>query len=185
VLLHGLSGDERSLWVFEPALPRDGMILAVRGVYPWPPGGYSWIAPDVDRRYAAQDFAAGIEAVVTAMEARLPGEVLQQGVVLVGFSQGTGLSFALAATRRVKVSGIVCLSGFLPDGVIEVDPGIRVFWSHGVHDPLVPIDEARVDVARLRRAGVQVTLCEAETGHKVGLECVHRLRTWLVEEGLA
>jgi phospholipase/carboxylesterase len=183
VLLHGLGGDERSLWVFEPAFPRQAAILAVRGIYSWPPGGCSWIAPEVDHRYGPQDYAAGIEAVHTAVEARLNPESQRRGLVLVGFSQGTGLAFAAAADRRFNIAGIVSLCGFLPDGPLQVAPGMPVYWSHGRRDTLVPIDEARQDVERLKAAGAQVTFCESDAGHKVSRGCVQALRTWLAGAG--
>jgi phospholipase/carboxylesterase len=185
VLLHGLSGDETSLWVFEPALPRRAAIVALRGLYPWPAGGFSWVAPGVDRRYQPQDFAEGVNAVEQAVTTCLSSAERRRGLVLVGFSQGSGLAFAAAAGQRLPVAGIVCLAGFLPDGALQGVSDLPVFWSHGRRDALVPIDEARQEVEQLRAAGARVTFCEADTGHKVGQECVRKLRSWLVEQGLA
>jgi phospholipase/carboxylesterase len=185
VLLHGLSGDETSLWVFESALPRRAVILSVRGIYPWPAGGFSWVAPGVDHRYSPQDFVAGVEAVEQAVRACLSDVERGRGIIFVGFSQGSGLAFAAAYDQRLPVAGIACLAGFLPDGPPERVSGLPVFWSHGRQDTLVPIEEAREEVERLRAAGARVTFCEANAGHKVDRACWQRLRTWLREEGLA
>lgn len=185
VLLHGLSGDESSLWVFESALPRRSTLLAVRGVYVWPPGGFSWVAPEVDHRYRPQDFAAGVTAVERVVNACLSSAERNRGLILVGFSQGAGLAFAAAADPRLPIAGVVCLAGFLPDGPLQRVSGLPVYWSHGRRDPLVSIDEAREQVERLRAAGAQVTFCEAETTHKVARECLQGLRSWLQEKGLA
>ncbi|MGD8822778.1 MAG: hypothetical protein PVG63_06725, partial [Anaerolineales bacterium] len=56
--------------------------------------------------------------------------------------------------------------------------GVPVYWGHGTEDELIPIEHARHDVERLRTAGVDVSFCEAEVGHKVGVECTRGLKTW-------
>ena len=42
LLLHGWTGDENAMWVFAPRLPTGAMILAPRGLYSSPLGGYGW-----------------------------------------------------------------------------------------------------------------------------------------------
>lgn len=77
---------------------------------------------------------------------------------------------------------IVSLAGFLPQGDLENLNGIPVYWGHGISDPLVPIEKAREAVQTLKRAGADVLLCEAQVGHKVGLECTRGLKDWLVKQ---
>jgi predicted esterase len=43
----------------------------------------------------------------------------------------------------------------------------------------VPVERARRDVEILRAASVDVAYCEAEVGHKLGIDCLHGLKTWL------
>jgi predicted esterase len=34
VMLHGLSGDENVMWIFDHALPREATVIAPRALYP-------------------------------------------------------------------------------------------------------------------------------------------------------
>ena len=56
---------------------------------------------------------------------------------------------------------------------------LPVYWGHGTQDDQVPVERARRDVARLRQAGVDVSYCEADVGHKLGADCLLGLASWL------
>jgi predicted esterase len=80
---------------------------------------------------------------------------------------------------------VVSLAGFVPDG-FEVRAGARlagvpVYWGHGTKDDQVPVQRARRDVSRLRQAGLDVTYCEADVGHKLGADCLRGLKGWFFE----
>lgn len=60
VMLHGWTGDENSMWIFAPRLPADAILLAPRGLYESPLGGYSWY-PKIDRLWPRiEDFDEAI-----------------------------------------------------------------------------------------------------------------------------
>jgi predicted esterase len=91
------------------------------------------------------------------------------------------VALGAAAAGAIHPAGIAVLSGFLPTGCEpRALAGLPVFWSHGIKDSLVTVDQARADSRRLEVGGAQLTYCEADVGHKVGLPCVRGLRAWLV-----
>jgi predicted esterase len=98
---------------------------------------------------------------------------------LMGFSNGTAMSFAAAMTPiSPPPAGIIAISGHLPEGDLSLLKGIPVYWGHGIRDAFIPIDTARSDAERLRQEAVPVTYCEADVGHKLGAECLNNLRSW-------
>ncbi len=173
VMLHGLTGDESVMWTFQSALPSDRTIAAPRAPFESPLGGYSWVE---DLSSGVRDYGPSSRAL-----AGLVDELGQGRPILVGFSQGAGLAFAACALRAVDPVAIVALSGFLPPLDLAAMHGRPIYWAHGLRDERVPIERARGDVARLRSAGASVELCESDVGHKVSVDCLRGLRTWLVD----
>jgi phospholipase/carboxylesterase len=96
-----------------------------------------------------------------------------------GFSQGAALSFALAELLEKAPRAVVALAGYYPEGDSTRIKQIPVFWGHGTSDELVPIERARQDVAMLEAIGTDITYCEADVGHKLGIECTRGLKRWL------
>jgi predicted esterase len=41
-LLHGWTGDETKMWVFTRHLQKSFIIVALRGLFPTPQGGFGW-----------------------------------------------------------------------------------------------------------------------------------------------
>ncbi len=173
ILLHGLTGDEDSMWPFLSALPAGRPVAAPRAPYAWPEGGYSWVEGP---RRGLDAYAPASRALADLIETLGPGQP-----ILVGFSQGAAMAFAATALLDIDPLAVVALSGLVPQGILA---GLRdkpVFWAHGLRDDRVPIEAARGDVRRLRDAGAQVEFCESDVGHKVGVECLRGLRTWLTD----
>jgi len=170
VLLHGYGGDEKVMWVFADALPSAWTTIAFRGIAPAEGGGYRW---HVGRRWPppqAEAFGPAVEAVRQAIpQAR--------GILWIGFSQGAALALCCAAAGLRSI-GVACLAGYLPQGLSALETGLPVFWAHGRRDDKVPIDSARAAAETLRSWGVRLDFCEADSGHKVGAECLRALRIW-------
>jgi phospholipase/carboxylesterase len=179
VLLHGWTGDENVMWVVAEALPSNGLMIAPRGPFPSPNGGYGWEESHTAEGTTFDDLQPGVTALKALLE-RLANErgFKRSRVILVGFSQGAALAFAAARDLAVRPQGIIALAGFLPDGDAANLGGLPVFWGHGTLDTRVPIERARSDVGRLRRVGAAVQFCEAEVDHRVGVECMRGLRRW-------
>ncbi len=177
IMLHGWSGDERAMWVFENVLPSSSMAVSIRGMFPVKNGGYQWTneSPSIDLDITKFDDASiFLKSVKDDLVAELKDSIK---VVLMGFSQGAALAFA--SLGDLKPDGIVAIAGFLPEGNIKHFSSVPVFWGHGIRDDHVPISRAREDVARLRKAGVEVAFCEVDVGHKLGVECAQGLERWL------
>lgn len=180
IMLHGLTGDEQSMWALEAATPPDAMLVTPRGPFPQPQGGYAW-----NRAIQAwPPLLAEFETAADKLEVLLAWladrfDLDRQRVVLMGFSNGAAMAFAAPMLgMTIAPAGVVAMSGHLPQGRLEPLAESPIFWSHGTQDPFIPIDVARADVARLRAIGAMVDYCEAEVGHKLGAGCRDELRDW-------
>ena len=135
--------------------------------------------PPSTGRSTFEDFRPGVTFVERLLDTLAAERGLDRGrMVLVGFSQGAALAFAVAREDRLRPRGIVALAGVLPDGDVGRLRGIPIFWGHGTQDTHVPIEAARADVERLRRVGASVQMCEADVEHRVGVECMRGLKQW-------
>lgn len=176
LMLHGWTGDEQAMWVFAGRMPADALLVAPRALYPSPLGGYSWHADQHKSWPWVDDFNPALEALFQALDGNNFPEADFSDMVLVGFSQGAALAYALALQHPRRVRALVGLSGFMPDGAEALAryrplEGKPVFTAHGSQDRLVAVEKARHAVGILEEAGASVTYCEEDVGHKLGAGC--------------
>jgi phospholipase/carboxylesterase len=185
LMLHGWTGDEQSMWVFASHLPKDAILVSPRGLYPAAIGGYGWIEGTEEEwpQVTVTDFRMAIDCLL-ALVSSYHYPSADPGVFsLIGFSQGAALSYAMALLAPARVHAVAGLAGFIPQGAetyIDSKPlsGKPVFVVHGTKDEVVPVSFARKSVSLLKKAGAQVSYCEAEVGHKLSSRCFSGLETF-------
>ena len=184
LMLHGWTGDEDSMWIFIHRLPREAYIIAPRGLYTTPLGGYGW-HPLKSRTWPwVDDFLPAVEKLSALLTpANFPQADLTR-FQLVGFSQGAAMAYAFALLNPHRLVALAGLSGFAPDGAISLAAGqplrgVPVFIAHGMRDELVPVDRARRAAELLQEAGGNVTYCEDDVGHKLSADCFRSLEIFL------
>lgn len=186
-MLHGYTGDENSMWVFAKDMPPHYWIAAPRAPFPAEPRGYSWrpLQPATFGRPSLEDLVPQAEALIRFVdEYQASAGIEASDFDVMGFSQGGAMSNVLAFLypQRIRKWGV--LAGFVPGGLdvyAKNQPlkGKQVFVTHGTRDDMVPIDRARASVAVLEQAGAQIVYCEDDVGHKVSLNCLRALRSYL------
>jgi predicted esterase len=190
VLVHGLTGDENSMWVFARNLSAQYWMIAPRAPYPSDLGGYSWREPfdssDYGRPTLAQLRAGAEELIRLVDEYAASVGVGAQTFDVVGFSQGAALCNTLnfLFPDRIRKTGI--LAGFVPEGLEELASqrpleGKPYFVAHGTKDETVNVERARASISILERAGARVTYCEDEVGHKVSANCLRALKEFFAD----
>jgi len=179
VLLHGWTGDENSMWIFASRLPQNCWMVAPRGPYPTPMGGYAWY-PHRSSWPELEDFRSAVESLSGLLTSEnFPGA--DWGALhLLGFSQGAALACAYALLNPGQVASVAGLSGFVPEeaAALAADGrlnGLPVFLAHGTQDSMVPVALARKSAALLEQAGARVTYCEDDVGHKLSANCFRAL----------
>jgi len=179
LMLHGWTGDENSMWIFAHKLPAQVAVLAPRGPYIVPEGGYTWceIQGKIWGLLEINDLSPSAEALIGFVDDwSQTAEVDVDQIDLIGFSLGAALSYTLALLHPERIRTLAALSGFMPgnaENLLAGRPlaGKHVFVTHGRQDNMIPVEQTRKCVALLEGSGVQVTYCETDGGHKVSMDC--------------
>lgn len=190
LLIHGLTGDENSMWVFARNLPSSYWIIAPRGPHRAEPSGYSWrerFDSSQFGRPTVEQLRVGVEGLIRLVDEYAASTGIDASTFdVMGFSQGAAMCNVLAFLypQRVRKTGI--LAGFVPGGLEELIShrpleGKPFFVTHGTKDDTVSIERARESIAILEQAGAQVTYCEDEVGHKVSVNCLRALKDFLTD----
>jgi phospholipase/carboxylesterase len=182
-LLHGWTGDENAMWVFADRLPATHLLVAPRGLYATPLGGYGWVENHKKVWSSIADFQPAVGALSALLTEKLLPDADFARISLVGFSQGAALSYALALLQPGCFERVAGLSGFMPTGnEILVNErslsGKPVFIAHGAKDEIVPIEKAHQAADALELAGARVIYCEDDVGHKLSASCFHGLEVF-------
>lgn len=190
IMLHGYGSDENDLFSFATELPEELFIISVKAPYPMQPYGNAWYAINFDaergkwndneQAIASRDLIAKFidEAVATY-------PVDKNNVSLLGFSQGSILSYAVALTYPEKVKNIVALSGYIvqdifPDDINTKDySNLDFYCSHGSVDQVIPVDWARQTPAFLDGLNIKNQYSEFPVGHGVAPQNFYEFKTWL------
>ena len=108
-------------------------------------------------------------------------------VTLLGFSQGTILSFAVGLSYPEKIKNIIGLSGYineaiLKDGYAENDfSSLNIYSSHGSVDQVIPVDWARKTKPFLEKLHIDCHYSEFPVGHGVAPQNFHEFKQWLAK----
>jgi len=183
---HGRGAEENDLVPLTLALDLSDVILITpRAPFAFPYGGYAWYnlgqeaAPDPETfRTSLKLFQQFVSEVKTGYP------VDPERLLLLGFSQGTVISYAAVLLDPPSFRGVAALSGYVPQrsGLrLEMSKltGFPVFISHGSNDPMIPVQFGRESAELLKRAGADVTYHEYSMGHEVTEDTMHDLKQWL------
>ena len=183
ILLHGWTGDENSMWVFESRIPKDASLAALRGLYNTPIGGYSW-HPFLEHKWPAfNDFIPAINSLNDLFNNSNFIISEHSKISLIGFSQGAAFAYSFAFRFPERVASLASLSGFLPENIEPVVnrvnfQGMPIYISHGSKDDLVPVSKAKYAADTLSRAGARVSYCEENVGHKLSASCFNGMESF-------
>lgn len=184
VMLHGRFGSEDVMWVFRKAIPRPWFVVAPRAPLV-DQGGYSWLYQSYDEWPDLAAFKPAVAALVRFIQA-LPRlyNADPDRIYLMGFSQGTAVSFATALQHPGLVRGVAGLVGFVPTMTGEAIDGrltdLPVFMAAGTEDELVPHEVAQQSAELVRHSGANLEYHEYRIGHKVTAAGIEDLRRWFL-----
>lgn len=191
--LHGLGADGHD---FEPIVPLLPLAVPLRFVFPHAPeravtinGGTrmrAWY--DIDPRAPL----AGTEHIRTAaaqvaelVAAEAERGVVQEKVVLAGFSQGGVVALHLALRTERPFAGVMALSTYvhdhehLGDQISLAGVEVPILMAHGQQDPMIPLSRAVTSRDAMTSLGCQVDWREYGMGHQVCPQEIDDIGQWL------
>jgi phospholipase/carboxylesterase len=191
-MCHGYGSDENDLFSFASELPEELFVISVRAPYPLQPYGNAWYAIhfDTDDGKWSDDEQAktSVKAIVEFIDYAVKTyPVNTNNVTLLGFSQGTILSYAVALNHPKKVKNVIALSGYINNALLpeSIDKNtfkhLAIFASHGSVDQVIPVDWARKAPEFLKELHMNHVYKEYPVGHGVAPQNFYDFKAWLVE----
>ena len=190
ILLHGYGSNEQDLFSFADELPDELLIISARAPLTLMPGSYAWYEIHFDNTDGKfSDIPQAIAARETIAnfidEAKQEFKVNNNNTFLLGFSQGTILSYAVALNYPEKVQHVVALSGYINDELLSKNlnansyNNLDFFISHGSVDQVLPVDWGRKAKPFLDNLNINSSYQEYPVGHGVAPQNFYALKTWI------
>ena len=188
IMLHGFGANMQDLAGLSPVISEEGYVYALPNA-PIPfelgPGqvGYGWMPP---RGEATDDDIKNSELLLTGFF----DEVLEKFNVqagqslLMGFSQGGGMTYRCGLERPETFAGVAALSAALPDPeqLRMRLPEARtqpIFIAPGIADAQVSMESARVTRKFLETEGYSLEYHEYQMGHEIPAVVMRDLVPWI------
>ncbi|MEO0526755.1 MAG: phospholipase [Bacteroidota bacterium] len=189
-MFHGYGSNEEDLFSFAPELPKELCIISVRAPYPMQPFGHAWYAINFEATSGkwsdeAQAKVSRDKISVFIDEACAAYHLDTNNITLLGFSQGTILSYAVALSHPGKIKNVIALSGYineniLVEGYAKLDhTSLDMYVSHGSVDQVIPIEWARKAPDLLSKFNIPHTYEEFPIGHGVSPQNFYAFKEWL------
>ena len=189
-MLHGYGSNEEDLFSFAPELPEELCVISVRAPYPMQPFGYAWYAINFDAdqgKWSDNEQAIGSRDRIVAFieEACRVYGLDNDQVTLLGFSQGTILSYAVAISYPEKIRNVIALSGYINEDILlegykgKDHSRLMIYASHGQVDQVIPPEWAQRAPAILQKLGIDTVYEEFPVGHGVSPQNFHSFKKWL------
>lgn len=190
IMLHGYGSDENDLFSFAEELPGEFLIISVRAPYPMQPYGNAWYAihwDNTDGKFSDDQQAVESRDRIAGFidEAIEEYKVDRNNVSLLGFSQGSILSYAIALSYPEKVKNIIALSGYINQGILKTEyekndfSNLDFYCSHGSEDQVIPVQWARQNKPFLDKLGIKNQYSEFPVGHGVAPQNFFEFKSWL------
>ena len=190
IMLHGYGSDENDLFSFSSELPEELFIISLKAPYSLEPFGSAWYAINFDseqNKWSNTEQAKKSRDLVSAFidEAIKHYPVKKDNITLLGFSQGTVLSYAVALMYPEKVQNIIALSGYIDKDLLpdQADSNsykhLDFYCSHGTEDQVIPVDWARRAQPFLNSLNIKNRYSEFPVGHGVAPQNFFELKEWL------
>jgi len=190
ILLHGYGSNEHDLFSFANELPDELLIISAKAPLTLMPNSYAWYTIHLDNIEGKfSDIPEALKARDTI--ATFIDEIKQQYRVgktfLLGFSQGTILSYAVALNYPEKIQHVIALSGYINDELLPETfdessyKNLDFFISHGTVDQVLPLEWAQNAPPFLNNLNIQNNYKEYPVGHGVAPQNFYDLKQWIQE----
>ncbi len=190
IMLHGFGSDENDLFSFASELPNDFAIISLKAPIPMQPYGNAWYNiyfdnsdgkfSDTEQAVASRDLIRDcLDEIVEKYK------VDKDNVTLLGFSQGTILSFAVALSYPDKIRNVIGLSGYVNEDLLVQGfennnfSNLNIYSSHGSSDMVIPVDWARKSKPFFEKLNINCSYSEFPVGHGVAPQNFYEFRDWL------
>lgn len=190
IMLHGYGSNEADLFSFADELNDRFLVVSVRAPKSLSFGGYAWY--DIDFTGSSSRFGNPEQALESleqlrqfVIEIQKRFQTNPKQTVLLGFSQGAILSYALSLRYPELISKVLALSGYIFNEILPkqintlATAHLEYFISHGTQDEVIPIQWARASEEWLTKMNLRHEYKEYAMGHGINPHCFSDMMTWI------
>lgn len=192
-LFHGYGSNEEDLFSFAQELPEELCVISARAPFSLEMFGNAWYALNFDASFGKwsddEQARSSRDKVVRFIDEACEAYQLdEQRISLLGFSQGTVLSYAVALSFPGKIKNLVALSGYIDKNILVEDytekdhKNLKVYASHGQVDEVIPPWLAQQTPPILQQLQIDHIYEEFPVGHGVSPQNFQSLRKWLEDK---
>ena len=188
IMLHGFGANMQDLAGLAPAINATGYVYACPNA-PIPfnlsPGhtGFGWMTP---RGQGAPEEAAKSEALLSDFFDTVSRQfnVAPGRALLLGFSQGGGMTYRCGLGQAERFAGLAALSATLPDQDeletrLPEERSQPIFVAHGRYDQMVSEDTAHSAKSFLEGNGYSPEFHIYDMGHEISADVLNDLALWI------
>ncbi len=189
LMIHGYGSNEDDLFSFASDLPENYKIISLRAPYSLAYGGFSWYDINLDNssniKINISQANDSILKIKNFVENDLKNKFSfdMNNICLIGFSQGTILSYALSLNYPNLFKKIIALSGKINMDLIDKTAkdysSLKFFCSHGVADQIIPVNFSRESISWLKSKNISHTYKEYDMAHSVSQENFYDFLDWM------
>lgn len=190
IMLHGYGSDENDLFSFAGELTEELFVISAKAPYALQPYGNAWYAINFDAEKGKwndnEQAKTSVELISNFIDEVVNTyPVNKNNVSLLGFSQGSILSYAVALTYPEKIKNVVALSGYINHDILPKDikkkdySNLDFYCSHGSVDQVIPVDWARQTTPFLNDLNIKNVYSEFPVGHGVAPQNFYEFKEWL------
>jgi len=148
---------------------------------------YTWFNSVNGSRRTTEEFERVTELLsIFIADATSQYNVDPERTIILGFSQGGGLSYQLGLNMPEKFQGLAALSTSLPKETITENHSrteklekLSIFIQHGITDEIVTVDRGRDARDQLENMGLQPKYHEYNMQHQISAESLAELSEWI------
>ena len=192
ILLHGYGSNEEDLFSFATELPEDLIIVSARAPQSLGFGSYAWYSinftADQGKFSDIPEALVARELVATFIdEIQEKYKITPAKTFLLGFSQGTILSYSVALNYPEKVQKLIALSGHINEELLPTNldaekyKALDFFISHGNVDQVIPVEWANKAPEFLNALNIKNSFQTYPVGHGVAPKNFYDFKTWIEE----
>lgn len=188
IMLHGFGANMDDLAGLAPAIETEGYVYACPNApIPFDLGlgqvGYGWSPP---RGQATPQDIQNAENLLKGFFDEIFDSFMgvEGNALLMGFSQGGGMTYRCGIDYPDRFKGLVALSAALPDPIelqdrLPVNREQPIFIAHGLSDAMVSMETARNTRDFLESAGYHPDYHEYAMGHEIPLVVLQDMIPWM------
>jgi phospholipase/carboxylesterase len=187
ILLHGYGSNEKDLIQLAPMLHGGMRYISVRAPHTLDAGMFGWFPISFNPTGITVDYTAAEEARLQFISfvKEIIAEYQPAGnkVFLMGFSQGSVMSYMTAFSEPELLHGVIACSGQLPQKLLPNENlslrKIPFLVLHGIYDDILPIAKGRAANEFLQQRVDDLTYREYPIAHEIADEGVELIHSWL------